>query len=139
MAGWLVVVLAVLGVYVLFVAGLVVAGRAEAARALAGFVPDCARLVAGLARDPAVPRVRRWSLVALALYLASPLDLVPDVIPVAGQLDDAILLAVALRGVVRSAGTAAVRRHWHGPEAGLRVVLALARSRQEALSLRRDA
>ncbi len=56
-----------------------------------------------LAADPRTPRRARWLLVALALYLANPIDLVPDFIPVLGQVDDvavaALLLGLAWRAV----------------------------------------
>lgn len=81
----------------------------------------------GLLGDPAVPTRVKVALAALAVYLLSPIDLVPDVIPVAGALDDALLLALVLRLVLRSVGEAAVRRHWRGPERSLRAVLALSR------------
>jgi uncharacterized membrane protein YkvA (DUF1232 family) len=105
------------------VAGLLVAGRGTQARALAGLVPDCAVLFARLARDPRVRRRDRAALVALVAYLATPLDLVPDLLPVIGQLDDAILVAVVLRAVLRGAGPDVVREHWPGPEPSLRALL----------------
>ena len=106
---------------------LLLLGRRSDARALAGFVPDCVRLVRGLLGDPAVPRRSKLALAALVVYLASPVDLVPDFIPVAGQLDDAILLALVLRGVLRRAGEPVVRAHWPGPERSLALVLRLSR------------
>jgi uncharacterized membrane protein YkvA (DUF1232 family) len=115
--------LAILGLYALAVLGLALAGRGEAARAIAGFVPDCAVMIGRLARDPATPRIGRIALLALAVYLASPIDLVPDFIPVAGQLDDAIVVALVLRAVVRASGREVVREHWPGPSASLVVVL----------------
>jgi uncharacterized membrane protein YkvA (DUF1232 family) len=125
--GWSQILVATLLAYALFVGVLLVLGRRSDARALAGFVPDCVRLVRGLLGDPGVPRRSKLALGALALYLASPIDLVPDFIPVAGQLDDAILLALVLRGVVRAAGEPVVRAHWPGPERSLGLVLRLAR------------
>jgi uncharacterized membrane protein YkvA (DUF1232 family) len=113
----------VLLVWVAFVALLLVGGRREQARALAGFIPDCLVLVGRLVRDPRVPRRRKLLLAALAGYLALPFDLVPDFIPVAGQLDDVIVAALVLRRVLRGGGEALVREHWPGPEASLRVVL----------------
>jgi uncharacterized membrane protein YkvA (DUF1232 family) len=108
-------------------AGLVVlllgAGRREDARALAGFIPDCIVLVHRLLRDPRVPRRRKLMLWGLLGYLALPFDLVPDFIPVAGQLDDAVLVALVLRRLVDAAGEELVRQHWPGPEQSLRLVL----------------
>jgi uncharacterized membrane protein YkvA (DUF1232 family) len=121
-----VVAAAALAAYALLVAGLVVAGRRTDARALAGFVPDCVVLVRRLLADPRTPRARRVLLVALLAYLALPFDLVPDVIPVAGQLDDAIAVALVLRLVLRGAGPDAIREHWPGPERSLRPILRLA-------------
>lgn len=116
--------LALVGLYLLVVCGLVLAGRREQARAIAGFVPDCAVMFARLARDPATPRGARMALVVLAAYLASPIDLVPDFIPIAGQLDDAILVVLALGWLVRSRGERAIREAWPGPDSSLRVLLA---------------
>src|SRR6185436_17787839 len=93
--GWSLVGIAMLAVvYAAFVVALVLAGRRGDARALATFIPDCVVLVTRLSRDPRVPRHRKLLLVALVGYLALPIDLVPDFIPVAGQLDDAIIVAL---------------------------------------------
>jgi uncharacterized membrane protein YkvA (DUF1232 family) len=92
-------------------------------------VPDCAVLFGRLMRDPRLPWRRKLLLAALLGYLAFPLDLVPDFIPVAGQLDDAILVALVLRRIVGGAGAGLVREHWPGPEASLEVVLRLAGAR----------
>lgn len=121
-----------LAVYALAVAALVLAGRREDARALAGFVPDCVVLVRRLLGDDRVAWWRKALLGLLALYLASPVDLVPDVIPVAGQLDDAIVLVLVLRGVLRASGPALLREHWPGPEASLRIVERMAYGKRAA-------
>jgi uncharacterized membrane protein YkvA (DUF1232 family) len=124
MPQWALAALAISTVlYALAVIALVVTGRRSDARALAGFIPDCLVLTHRLLRDPRVPRRRKLLLLALIAYLASPLDLVPDFIPVAGQLDDAILVALVLRAVLRSGGDALVREHWPGPQRSLAVVL----------------
>ena len=125
----LILVAVVLGVYALFVAALYLAGRKSDARAVGGFIPDCVVLFKRLLGDPAVPRRRKIGLALLVAYLASPIDLVPDFIPVAGQLDDAILVGLVLRGLVRGGGPELVRRHWPGPESSLRVILRLAGAR----------
>ena len=72
-------------VYGAFIAALVAAGRREDARALAGFVPDCVVLFRRLLADARVPRSRKLVLWGLIAYLALPIDVVPDFIPVAGQ------------------------------------------------------
>jgi uncharacterized membrane protein YkvA (DUF1232 family) len=79
-----------------------------------------------LARDPGVPRARKLALIVLAAYLASPIDLVPDFLPVAGQVDDALLVIVALRWLARGGGPGRLERHWPGPPASLVVLLRLA-------------
>src|SRR6188472_2586226 len=112
--------------YALFVLALVIAGRRESARALAGFIPDCVVLCSRLLRDPRVPRRRKLLLVALAGYLALPFDLIPDFIPVAGQLDDAIVAAWVLRRVLRSGDRELLAEHWPGPERSLALVSRIA-------------
>ncbi len=115
-----------LAVYAAFVAGLLLAGRRTDARALAGVVPDCVVLVRRLLADERVPRTDKLLLAALVAYLVMPLDLVPDVIPVAGQLDDVLLVVLVLRRLARTAGSELLREHWPGPEASLRVLLRVA-------------
>jgi uncharacterized membrane protein YkvA (DUF1232 family) len=111
------------GLYLVAVAALIAAGRREDARALAGFIPDCLVLVSRLARDRRIPRQRRAVLFLVLGYLALPIDLVPDFLPGIGQLDDAVLLGLALRLVVHGGGTEMVHEAWPGPEASLTVVL----------------
>ena len=68
-------------------------------------------------------------LVVLLLgYLALPIDLVPDFIPVVGQLDDAVLAAIVLRAVIRGSGRELIEQHWPGPRESLRLLLRLAGS-----------
>ncbi|HET7568474.1 MAG TPA: DUF1232 domain-containing protein [Gaiellaceae bacterium] len=121
---WLLVAAGCLAaLWLALVVALLAAGRGETARALAGFVPDCIVLLRRLLRDPRVPRRRKLLLVALAGYLALPFDLVPDFLPVVGQLDDALAVALVLRAVLRGGGEELVREHWPGPESSLRLVL----------------
>jgi uncharacterized membrane protein YkvA (DUF1232 family) len=115
--------LLIVGLYVVGVAALIAAGRREDARALAGFIPDCLVLVSRLARDPRISRPRRAGLFMVLGYLALPIDLVPDFLPGVGQLDDAVVLGLALRLVVHGGGTELVREAWPGPQASLTIVL----------------
>lgn len=87
---------------------------------------DLLRLLKRLAAGPTLPRGARIRLWLLLAYLIVPIDLVPDFIPIIGYADDAIVVAVALRSVIRHAGTQAIRRHWPGTGAGLTAILRLA-------------
>jgi len=118
-----------LALYAALIAVLALAGRRGEARALASAIPDCVVLLRRLLRDPRLPRRRKVVLFGLIAYLAMPFDLVPDFVPVVGLLDDALLVAVVLRWLLRGAGPALVREHWPGSEIGLGVVLRLAGSR----------
>ena len=113
-------------VYAAFVGMLAVVGRRAEARALARFVPDCIVLIRRLLSDARVARGRKLLLVVLVAYLSMPFDLVPDFIPVAGQLDDAIIVALVLRSLLRAAGVDLIREHWPGPERSLHTLLRLA-------------
>jgi uncharacterized membrane protein YkvA (DUF1232 family) len=81
-------------------------------------LPDLVRLLRRLAADRTLPRGARVRLWLLLAYLAVPFDLVPDVIPVLGYADDAILVSLVLRSVVRRAGVERVRAHWPGSDDG---------------------
>jgi uncharacterized membrane protein YkvA (DUF1232 family) len=114
--GW--VLYSLLGALVLYagvVAAFFVAGRREDARAIAAFVPDCIVLFSRLLRDPRLPRREKLLIAALLPYLLSPIDLIPDFIPVAGQLDDAVIVALVLGRVMRSRPEL-VEEHWPGPQ-----------------------
>ncbi|TKG61883.1 YkvA family protein [Prauserella endophytica] len=86
----------------------------EAVRVL----PDVLRLVRRLAADTTLPRGVRIRLGLLLAYLAIPIDLVPDFIPVLGYADDAIIATAVLRSMVRRAGLDPVRAHWPGTDDG---------------------
>src|SRR5215213_3434635 len=104
---------------------LVIAGRSQGARGAAGFILDCIVLLRRLLGDPRVPRWHKLLLGALIGYLVLPFDLVPDFIPVAGHLDDAVVVALALRVVLRRSRTELLREHWPGPETSFAVLLRL--------------
>lgn len=82
-------------------------------------LPDLLRLVKRLATDSSLPRGVQIRLVLLLAYLAMPIDLIPDFIPVIGYADDAIVVSLALRSVARRAGPDAIERHWPGTPEGL--------------------
>jgi uncharacterized membrane protein YkvA (DUF1232 family) len=89
-------------------------------------LPDTLRLLQRLATDKSISagvRMRLWLLFA---YLAMPIDLIPDFIPVIGYADDAIIVAAVLRSVVRKAGPDAIRRNWPGTPEGLAAIWSLA-------------
>jgi uncharacterized membrane protein YkvA (DUF1232 family) len=126
MRAWLLIATgAILALYALIVLALVIAGKRQDARAIAGFVPDCIILFTRLMRDRRLPGRHKLLVAALIPYLALPFDLIPDFIPVAGQLDDAILVAFVLRRVVKNEPEL-VREHWPGPASSLAVLLRLA-------------
>jgi uncharacterized membrane protein YkvA (DUF1232 family) len=89
-------------------------------------VPDVVRLLRRLAGDPTLPRSIRFRLWLLLIYLISPIDLIPDFIPILGYADDAIIVAIALRSITRRAGPGALERHWPGRPEGLATLLILA-------------
>jgi uncharacterized membrane protein YkvA (DUF1232 family) len=122
----LIAVVVVVGAYAVFLIVLSRAGRRSDAAALARFIPDCLVLFRRLLSDPRVPWRRKAALAAAIAYLAMPIDIVPDFIPLAGQLDDALIVALALRGVLRGAGEDLVREHWPGPQQSLRLICELA-------------
>ncbi|MET7992625.1 YkvA family protein [Amycolatopsis sp. NPDC005232] len=101
------------------VAVLVVARpRGDLLREALRLLPDVLRLIRRLAADRELPRGVRVRLGLLLVYLALPIDLIPDFIPVLGYADDAIVVTLVLRSVVRHAGIDAVRAHWPGTEDG---------------------
>jgi uncharacterized membrane protein YkvA (DUF1232 family) len=89
-------------------------------------LPDLLRMLRRLAADASLPRGVRVRVVLLGLYLALPIDLVPDVIPVVGYADDVLIVILALRSITRRAGPEALDRHWPGTPEGLRTLRVLA-------------
>ena len=102
----------------LVVALIIVRPRGGLLREALRLLPDVLRLVRRLAADQALPREVRVRLGLLLAYLAVPIDLIPDFVPVLGYADDAIIVTAVLRGVVRRAGIDAVRAHWPGTNDG---------------------
>jgi uncharacterized membrane protein YkvA (DUF1232 family) len=89
-------------------------------------LPDTVVLLRRLAADRQTPQGVRVRLLLLLVYLILPFDLVPDFIPVLGYADDAIIVAAALRSVVRRAGPGAIDKHWPGTPEALHAVRRLA-------------
>ena len=107
----------------LMVALVIVRPRGGALREAVRLLPDVLRLVRRLAADKDLPRGVRVRLALLLAYLAFPLDVIPDFIPVLGYADDAIITIAVLRRVIRAAGVDAVRGHWPGTEDGFAVLM----------------
>ena len=130
MAVWLTVLGVAAGVVLLWV-GLVVAlwlTRPDEVRLREALrlLPDLLRLLRRLATDPDLPRgvrVRIWLLLA---YLASPIDLVPDFVPIIGYADDALVVMLTLRSVARAAGVEGLRARWPGSDDGFAALVRLA-------------
>jgi uncharacterized membrane protein YkvA (DUF1232 family) len=124
--GWDVVIglaTSLLAMWLVLVVILVVARpKGASVREVLSVLPDTLRLVRRLVADRSLPRGVRWRLMLLMAYLAMPFDLVPDFLPVIGHLDDAVVVILTLRSVVRAAGADAIKRHWPGSEAGLGVL-----------------
>jgi uncharacterized membrane protein YkvA (DUF1232 family) len=124
MGSWWLDVLAGLAAGVLLawlalIAALVIARpRGGLLREAVRLLPDLLRLLPRLAADRALPRGVRVRLALLLAYLAFPLDLIPDFIPVIGYADDAIIVAAVLRSVARRAGVQGIKRHWPGTDDG---------------------
>ena len=128
---WWHVALAVLGglvaIWLVFVVALVVVRpRGGLLRESLRILPDLVRLLTRLARDPDLPRGVRVRLGLLLGYLALPVDLVPDFVPVLGYADDAIVVVLVLRSVVRRVGVEPLRAHWPGTDDGFATLCRLA-------------
>jgi uncharacterized membrane protein YkvA (DUF1232 family) len=117
----------VAGVWLLLVTALLVLGRRVAAREFAMLLPNLVALFRGLARDPRVPRREKRLLLLAAVWIASPIDLIPEFIPVLGPLDDAVVAGLVLQRLLRVAGPEVLAEHWRGDPATLARVLRVLR------------
>jgi uncharacterized membrane protein YkvA (DUF1232 family) len=88
-------------------------------RLLLRALPDLVRLVARLVGDPVLPRPAKIVLAAAALYFASPVDLLPDFIPFLGYVDDLLLAAVLLDGILNYVDRGLVLKYWPGTSESL--------------------
>jgi uncharacterized membrane protein YkvA (DUF1232 family) len=128
MPAWLVAIIVVVALYLVLVLALIISGRHVAAKELTLLVPNLVLLFKDLLRDPAVPRGPKIALGIGVVWLISPIDLLPEFLPVLGPLDDAVVAALVLRYLVRRAGPDVVRRHWRGDPATLDAILRFARA-----------
>ena len=96
-------------------------------RALLRALPDVVRLITRLVGDPVLPRAAKIALGAAAVYLLSPVDLVPDFIPLVGWVDDALLAAVLLDGILNWVDRGLVLKYWPGNPASLDTLARTAR------------
>ncbi len=78
-------------------------------------IPNIVKLIGRLLVDSRVPRRSKIVLGMAAAYVASPIDLIPDVIPVIGWADDVLVLMFAIDSLVERAGPEIVEEHWDGP------------------------
>ena len=113
-------------VWLAAIIALFVFGRRSAARELATLIPHLLVLFRGLLRDARVSRgSKRWLWFAI-VWLVSPIDLIPEFIPVLGPLDDAIVAAFVLRHVLRRTNVSVLSDHWRGDPATLEKILRIA-------------
>ena len=83
-------------------------------RDLAAFIPDCVTAVRRLRKDPRVPRRAKVAIVIAGLWVASPIDLIPEFLPVIGPLDDIVVVALALRYAGRQVPREVLLAAWPG-------------------------
>ena len=88
-------------------------------KALLRALPDIARLIARLVTDPVLPRGIKIALAAALVYLVSPIDLIPDFIPFVGYLDDLLLAAVVVDGILNYVDRGVLLRYWPGSPGSL--------------------
>ena len=123
MPGWLLALIVLAAIYVTAVVALILAGRGVAARELALLLPNLILLFKDLLKDPRVPRGPKIVLAIGIVWLVSPIDLLPEFLPVLGPLDDAVVAALVLRHLVHRAGADVVREHWRGEPSTLELIL----------------
>ncbi len=123
MPGWLLALIVLVAIYATAVLALILAGRGVAARELALLLPNLILLFKDLLRDPRVPRGPKIVLAIGIVWLVSPIDLLPEFLPVIGPLDDAVVAALVLRHLVHRAGADVVREHWRGEPNTLELIL----------------
>lgn len=137
MRGFLIAIGIVAALWVLAIAALWFLGRRVAAAQLARAIPDMLALCRALMSDPRVPLGSKLLVGGALIWLLSPIDLVPEFIPVLGPLDDVIVVGLVLRHLVKRAGPEIVQEHWRGDPRVMRTALRLAGLRASDLPKRR--
>jgi uncharacterized membrane protein YkvA (DUF1232 family) len=99
--------------------------RQEVVKEALLLVPNLGKLLFRLLRDARVPRNRRWAMAAVGVYFASPIDLIPDFVPVLGGIDDLLVLAFATDYLLAASPQEVIAEHWDGSEDGLELVRGL--------------
>jgi uncharacterized membrane protein YkvA (DUF1232 family) len=112
-------------IYFIAVLALLLAGHRAHARELAVLLPNLLRLFKGLIQDSRVPRGSKAWLIFAAAWIASPIDLLPEFLPIVGPLDDAVVAALVLRHLLKTTDQAIIAEHWHGAPATLETILRL--------------
>ena len=115
-------------IWIVAIVALVIAGRRTHAKELAMLLPNLLSLLRGMIRDPRVGRFDKFLLVVAVAWVASPIDLIPEFIPVLGPLDDVVVVALILRRLVRRAGPEVVSDHWRGDPDLMQKILKLVRA-----------
>lgn len=123
MRGLLIALAVVAAVWIVAIGALWIFGRKLAAAQLARAIPDVIALCRGLMRDPRVPTGSKLLLGGALVWILSPIDLVPEFIPVLGPLDDVVVVGLVLRHLIRRAGIEVVQEHWRGDPWVLRTAL----------------
>ena len=123
MSGFLIGIGIAVALWFLVVVVLIALGRRSQARELAMLIPNLLVLFRGPLRDPRVPRSAKLWLWIAVIWIASPIDLIPEFIPVAGPLDDAIVAALVLRHLLRRTDRSVMFEHWRGDPATLEAMV----------------
>ena len=126
MRGLLIALGVVVTIWVVAIAALWFFGRKIAAKQLARAIPDLVALCRGLMSDPRVPSGSKLLIGVALVWVLSPIDLVPEFIPLLGPLDDVIVVGLVLRHLIKRAGVEVVQEHWRGDPRVLRTALRLA-------------
>lgn len=113
----------VVAIWTVAVLVLMALGRRTQARELVTLIPNLVVLFTGLLRDPTVPRTAKLWIGFAVVWFASPLDLVPEFIPVVGPLDDAIIAVLVLRSVLRRTDRSVLFEHWRGDPSTLEAIV----------------